>query len=150
MSEIRFYHLQTQRLEQALPALLSKSLSTGRRAVVRFADDKDIAHFNDHLWTYNPNSFLPHGSEKDGHSDRQPIYLTAAQENPNNAEILVLCGATDVPADLDSFSLCCDFLDGNNDEAVQQARARWMQYKDAGHTVTYWQQTENGVWEQKA
>lgn len=150
MSEVRFYHLQTQRLEQALPAILSKSLSSGRRAVVRFADDKEVEHFNEHFWTYSPNSFLPHGSSKDGQAERQPIFLTSQETNPNQAEILVLCNQTDVPVNVGGFSLCCDFLDGNNDDSVASGRTRWKAYKDAGHTVTYWQQTETGGWEQKA
>lgn len=150
MSEVRFYHLQTQRLEQALPAILTKSLSSGRRAVVRFSDDKEVEHFNEHFWTYNPNTFLPHGSAKDGHDDLQPVYLTAKDVNPNKAEILVLCNQTSVPANINDFALCCDFLDGNDDESVQQGRGRWKAYKEAGHTVTYWQQTETGGWEQKA
>jgi DNA polymerase-3 subunit chi len=32
---------------------------------------------------------------------------------------------------------------------VAAARQRWRQAKEAGHALTYWQQTEKG-WEQKA
>ena len=150
MSEIRFYHLLTQPLERALPAILNKVLSTGRKAVIRFADDKEAAHFNDHLWVYDPNSFLPHGTAKDGHRELQPVFLTAKSENPNNADVLVLCNQQTVPENIADFSLCCDFLNGQDDEAVQLARQRWKTYKEAGHDVTYWQQTETGGWEQKA
>lgn len=150
MSEVRFYHLVTQSLEQALPAILMKALSGGRKAVVRFANDEQVRHFNEHLWTYNPDSFLPHGVKADGHSERQPVYLTASNENPNAADMLVLCNAQTVPENIVDFALCCDFLDGNDDEAVQAGRLRWKEYKAAGHTITYWQQTETGGWEQKA
>ena len=150
MSEIRFYHLTTQSIEQALPAILAKALSGGRKAVVRFANDKDVHHFNDHLWLYNPDSFLPHGAKADGHPERQPVYLTASNENPNGADMLVLCNAQTVPENIADFSLCCDFLDGGDDEAVDAGRARWKAYKEAGHAITYWQQTETGGWEQKA
>ena len=149
MSEIRFYHLVTQSLEQALPAILMKALSGGRKAVVKFAHDKDVHHFNDHLWVYNPDSFLPHGGKGD-HEERQPIYLTASNENPNGADMLVLCNAQTVPENVSDFALCCDFLDGGDDEAVDAARARWKAYKEAGHAITYWQQTGSGGWEQKA
>lgn len=150
MSEIRFYHLTTQSLEQALPAILMKALSGGRKAVVRFASDKEAAHFNDHLWTYNPDGFLPHGIKSDGNADLQPVYLTAANENPNSADMLVLCNAQTVPENIADFALCCDFLDGGDDEAVAAARTRWKEYKASGHAITYWQQTESGGWEQKA
>jgi DNA polymerase-3 subunit chi len=150
MSEVRFYHLTTQSLEQALPAILSKALAGGRRAVIRFASDKDAAYFNDHLWTYTPESFLPHGTKADGFAEQQPVYLTAANENPNGADILVLCNAQAVPENIADFALCCDFLDGGDDDAVEAGRTRWKEYKAAGHAITYWQQTESGGWEQKA
>jgi DNA polymerase-3 subunit chi len=150
MSEVRFYHLTTQSIEQALPAILTKALSGGRKAVIRFTSEQDVHHFNDHLWTYNPNSFLPHGAKADGHALLQPVYLTAANENPNGADTLVLCNAQTVPENIADFALCCDFLNGNDDEAIEAGRARWKEYKAAGHAVTYWQQTESGGWEQKA
>lgn len=150
MTEVRFYHLLTQPLERALPAILGKVLSTDRRAVVRFSDDKQVKYYNDTLWTYDPNGFLPHGSKADGHTDKQPVFLTAEAENPNGSEVLVLCHQQTVPENIAEFSLCCDFLDGQDDGAVQDARARWKLYKEAGHTVTYWQQTGSGGWEQKA
>lgn len=149
-TEVRFYHLQTQSLEQALPAILMKALSGGRKAVVRFADAREVEHFNNHFWTYNPDSFLPHGAEKDGHAGFQPVYLTDKAENPNAADMLVLCNQKAVPENIEAFALCCDFLDGNDDEAVALGRERWKAYKDAGYALTYWQQTDTGGWEQKA
>lgn len=149
-TEVRFYHLQTQELEQALPAILMKALSGGRKAVIRFSDAKEVEHFNNHFWTYNPESFLPHGAANDGHAPLQPVYLTDKAENPNNADMLVLCNQIDVPENIGGFSLCCDFLDGRDDDAVAAGRNRWKSYKEAGYSLTYWQQTEAGGWEQKA
>lgn len=149
-TEVRFYHLQTQSLEQALPALLSKATSGGRRAVVRFEKTGDLRHYDDALWTYTPESFLPHGISGEGHETLQPILLTATAENPNKSDILILCNQQSVPENIADFSLCCDFLDGTDEDAVTHARARWKAYKEAGHEVTYWQQTETGGWDNKA
>jgi DNA polymerase-3 subunit chi len=149
MSEVRFYHLLTQGLEQALPAILMKALSGGRTAVIRFADKREVDHFDEHLWTYNPDSFLPHGTGVEN-SVLQPVYLTDKAENPNKADMLVLCNQYNVPENIGEFSLCCDFLNGQDDEQVAAARLRWKAYKEAGHSITYWQQTESGGWEQKA
>jgi DNA polymerase-3 subunit chi len=41
-----------------------------------------------------------------------------------------------------------DLFDGNNPAAVAAARERWRSAKSAGHTLTYWQQTETG-WQSK-
>jgi DNA polymerase-3 subunit chi len=151
MTEIRFYHAQHSSLEQVLPGILGKALSGGRRIVVRFADKALIEPMNEHLWVYNPDSFLPHGSAKDGHAALQPVWLTDKDENPNSADVLVTVrgAANDLPPNLADFTLCCDMIDGRLDDEVNAARTRWKAYKDAGYEVTYWQQTNSG-WEKKA
>ncbi|WGF86916.1 DNA polymerase III subunit chi [Marinivivus vitaminiproducens] len=149
MSEIGFYHLQTQPLERALPRLLEKVLQSGARAVVRAASRERVEALNTALWTYGKDSFLPHGSEADGFSDRQPIYLTAGREVPNGAAILVLVDGADAP-DAEAFQRCLDMFDGNDEAAVEAARRRWRDFKAAGHRLTYWQQTERGGWHKAA
>lgn len=149
MSEVRFYHLQTKDFGQALPQVLTKVLKNGQRAVVQLPDDTAAEKMAVHLWAYDTGSFLPHGTKKDGFETDQPIYITAKAENPNTATVLIT-GNGAVPESIETFALVCEFLDGHNQEQILAARKRWVQYKEAGHTVTYWQQTENGGWEQKA
>lgn len=150
MTDIRFYHLQTQTLDEALPAILTKAVATGKKIVVRFPNMAAAHHYDEHLWRYTPDSFLPHGAKGDGQEGQQPIYLTDGIENPNGAQILVLCQIQTVPENIAEFSLCCDFVDGRDPMDVDAGRARWKVYKEAGHSLTYWQQTESGGWEQKA
>ena len=50
MTEVRFYHLETKPLEQALPEILTKALEQGRRVVVQVPDKKTAAYLNDKLW----------------------------------------------------------------------------------------------------
>lgn len=148
MSDIRFYHLEQQSLDQVLPALLTKALNNGHRILVKAANEQEVTRLNDHLWTYAPDSFLPHGAKKDGHAESQPIWITTEDENPNNADVLILTGGTQSDA-LDKFTLCCEMLNGRNEQEVSNARSRWKTYKDAGHDITYWQQGPNG-WEKKS
>lgn len=100
------------------------------------------------LWTYKEGSFLPHGCAKDGHAEMQPIWLTALDENPNKATVLMLTenGSSD---QLASYELVCQLFDESDDGAVDAARARWKEYKEQGHALTYWQQSERG-WEKRA
>jgi DNA polymerase-3 subunit chi len=149
MTEIRFYHLQQTPLERALPEMLQKAVGDGRRVVVRSADEAGLGRLNEVLWTFKPDSFLPHGGKKEGFAEDQPIWLTLEEENPNGAQVLILTHGA-AYADLSAYNLCCEMLDGNNDEAVAAARQRWKIYKDAGHSLTYWQQNERGGWEKKA
>ncbi|MCB9987925.1 MAG: DNA polymerase III subunit chi [Rhodospirillales bacterium] len=149
MTEIRFYHLTVKALDQVLPEILTKALSTGRRAVVKTVDERQAETLNAHLWTWRPDAFLPHGSAKDGFAADQPVWITTIDENPNKSDILILAGGV-VSDQVGAFDLCCEMLDGNDAAAVKAARVRWKDYKEAGYGLTYWQQTDTGGWEKKA
>ncbi|CAA7614695.1 DNA polymerase III subunit chi [Magnetospirillum sp. UT-4] len=149
MTQIGFYHLLRLPLEQALPRLLEKALAAGLRVVVMAGSPERVEHLNTHLWTFSDESWLPHGSARDGEAALQPVWLTDADENPNGAGVLVLCDGA-APAALDGYARCLDLFDGNDDEAVASARRRWKEWKAAGHELVYYQQTESGGWEEKA
>ena len=153
MTEIAFYHLQRSSLEQTLPRLLEKTLETGKRAVVKAGSSERARHLGAHLWTYDPGSFLPHGSVADGLDPslaaRQHVWITDADDNPNGAAFLFLVDGAKSPA-TGAYERCFDLFDGNDPDAVSAARDRWKALKEAGHTLTYWQQGERGGWEKKA
>ena len=147
MTEVRFYHMERSTLETALPALLNKAMAQGN-ITIQCDTPQNVEALNTHLWTYDPNSFIPHGSEKDGHAEDQPIWLTNKEENPNGSDILILTHGA-INENIEDYKLCCEMLNGNDQDAVAQARERWKDYKDKGFEITYWQQGQSG-WEKKA
>lgn len=149
MTEVRFYHLQRTTLDAALPPMLEKTYARGQRAVVRLGSPERVEAMASRLWTYAERSFLPHGTARDGRPDQQPIWLTAEEENPNGAEVLFLADGARATA-LGGFELCVELFDGSDDVAVAEARARWREYKTAGLKLVYYQQNDDGRWEQKA
>ena len=86
MPQADFYHLQKQTLENVLPKLLEKAYATGKRIKVKIGNEERVEFINGILWTYDDQSFIPHGSKKDGFAEDQPVWLTAGDDNPNNAE----------------------------------------------------------------
>lgn len=148
MTEVRFYHLQRRSLDDVLPSLLEKARERGFRIVVRVGSDERVAALNGHLWSWKPESFLAHGSATEGSPWQQPIWLTAADENPNEATMLVAGDGVQLD-DVAGWQMVCDIFDGNDEAAVTAARQRWKRWKDQGHALTYWQQTQSG-WEKKA
>ena len=149
MSEIRFYHLQRTRLEAALPKMLERCLERGERAVVMLGSPERVEAVASHLWTYNDRGFLPHGTAEDGFAERQPIWLTTADENPNSAQVLFLADGAESAA-IDRYRLCVELFDGGDDQAVAAARRRWAAYKAEGPSLSYFQQPDKGAWEEKA
>jgi len=146
MTDIGFYHLTTSPLERALPRLLEKILETKKRAVIMCSSEERLNFLNGILWTLGKLSFIPHGSHKEGFAEDQPIWLTLQDENPNGAQLLILTDGAESPS-ISIYDRCLDLFDGNDEGAVLQARERWKKYKDQGHSITYWKQTESGAWE---
>ncbi len=145
MTEIRFYHLTRSALEETLPPMLEKVIERSQRAVVMAGSPERVEALTKHLWTYKDHGFLPHGSAEDGFAEEQPIWLTANDENPNKAQVLMLTdGATS--EHVKNFELVCEIFGDNDTAAVEASRARWKKYKDEGFALTYWQQNERG-WE---
>ncbi len=152
MPDVSFYHLESRPLEWALPRLLSRVVESGLKAVVVTGVPERLPFLDSALWTYDDQSFLPHGRAPDENAAHQPVWLTAKPDDrPNGATILVLVdGAGPASPDLAGYDRCLDMFDGNDEEARAAARTRWTAFKQAGHTVTYWQQTGDGRWEKKA
>ena len=146
MTEFSFYHLLTTPLEAALPKLLERIHGMGLRAVVIAGSEQRVDRLNELLWTYNPDSFLPHGSARDGNAPLQPIWLTHRDENPNGATVLVLTDGASV-TEPERYERCLDIFDGEDPNAVAGARARYKAARDAGHALRYFRQTEQG-WQQ--
>lgn len=149
MTEILFYHLERQGLSEVLPPLLEKCLERGWRAVVQVGEEERRDELNTLLWTYRDDAFLPHGAPSDGNPERQPVWLTCADDNPNGAEVRFLADGADA-ADVAAYRRVVYLFDGRDPDAVAAARARWTRAKEAGHAVTYWRQNERGGWEKKA
>lgn len=148
MTDVRFYHLTRSPMEAVLPVMLEKTLERDQRAVVMAGSDERVEALTGHLWTWKDRGFLPHGSDKDGFAEDQPVWLTTRDENPNGAQVLFLTdGATSDC--LAAYDLCAVLFDGSDEAAVASARAQWRSLKEAGHEVTYWQQGEGG-WEKHA
>lgn len=148
-TRVGFYHLQRTGLDQALPRLLEKALGTGQRVVVMAGSAERVAFLDSLLWTWEPDSWLPHGTARDGDQQLQPIFLTERDENPNGAQILVLLDGV-VSERMAEFSRCLTLFDGNDEAAVATSRLLWKEWKNLGFDLTYYQQTERGGWQEKA
>ncbi len=150
MTEILFYHLQRQPIERVLPTLLEKSLERGWRVVVQASSEERAEAIDAHLWTYRDDSFLPHGTWREGQAAEQPVLIAVDDSNPNRATVRFLIDGAPVPADADHYERIVLLFDGDDQDAVDAARGHWSEAKRRGYDVTYWQPDERGRWVKKA
>ncbi len=152
LKDIRFYHLQRQSLDEALPKLMVKVGEAGLHAIIKSEDKALIDKLDKALWEFDPESFLPHDKDGCDHPKQQTFFLTTVDENPNGSTVLVLIDAAK-HVDFDDYDRCLYMFDGRSEDVVAAARNDWKAWKAdeaANYSMSYWQQKEMGGWEQKA
>ena len=145
VSEVYFYHLTRQRVDQALRPLLSKCLANGWRVVIRGREAAEMQQLDDALWQGPAEEFLPQGLAGAAQEADQPVLLALeGHEAPHDC--LMCIGGSAVTADevLSSKRVCILFQDDNG-QHMQNARAQWKSLTEAGIAAKYWSQAQ-GNW----
>ena len=155
MTDVWFYHLERQSLEQVLPVLLERALSRQWRAVVQVTTPERIAALDTLLWTWTDESFLAHGSTRDGDEAMHPIWLTTDADNPNGAAVRIFVDGAPPDVVLADPSAAPGeraivIFDGQDADALALARTQFRTLKTAGHAMSYWRQGADGRWEKQA
>jgi DNA polymerase-3 subunit chi len=149
MAEVLFYHLERQPLERVLPQLVAKTLERGWRAVIQAGSEERVEALSAALWVTGEESFLPHGTARDGNADLQPVWITDKEDTPNRANVRFLVDGARA-GDVKAFERVVFLFDGRDGEAVQNARTAWKEFLAAGHAVTYWREDAGGRWQKQA
>ncbi len=145
-----FYHLTESRVEHALPRLVEQCLKRSWTVLVQCGDDGVLEVLDEALWTYRDDAFLPHGAmgSAPGSPSDHPIWLDSVSDQSAGRHVhFAVAGA--VPQDTQVGERVIYMFDGHDADAVAEARKRWAIEKDAGRSLTYWQQ-DGGRWEKKA
>ncbi len=150
MTEVRFYQLQRQSLDQVLPVLVSRTLERGWKAVIETTGPERLSAIDDALWTFSDDSFLPHAPASEADPAADPVVLIEGPGNPIGATVRFLVDGAPLPGDIASYELVVVVFDGNDEEALAGAREQWRAVKSSGHDATYWQQDADGRWDKKA
>ena len=144
--EVWFYHLQSQPLERALPALVEKAVARGWRVIVQTVDDLRLRAVDDLLWTYAPERFLPHGIGSAPNAARQPVLVTCEGGNPNGAAARFYVDGAVIAPDDATYERVILLFDGRNEDELDAARRQWSRLKGDGVALAYWQQSDGGQW----
>ena len=137
---VDFYHLTASPLERVLPSICEKVLATGERLLV-VAEEGQLAHLDEQLWTYGRDSFLPHGRER---PESQPVLLSTTVEPANGARNVALADGVWREEAL-TFDRAFYFFDAS---ALDTARGAWRALKGReGVESRYWKQVD-GKWVQ--
>jgi DNA polymerase III subunit chi len=149
MAEVWFYHLERTTADAELPRLLQRGLERGLRMAVVTSSNDRLREFSQRLWGLEETSFIPHGFDGEPHPEAQPIYLCTDDVGPNDAKFAFYIDGTE-PTSLEQLDRASIMFDGNNETALDQARALWRKFKVENATIRYWKQDEEGRWKDQA
>lgn len=103
----------------------------GTRVVVWIADAGRAAVFDEYLWTFAQNSFVPHRLwNGKGNADDPVVVVTGSLGNPNDAKALVIVDRLADPTVATAFAEIHDFM-----TPTPQDEAKEETWERAGFTV---------------
>ncbi len=144
--QVDFYHL-TSPLDRVLPRIAERVVESGGRLLIVAEPEAQRVALDRLLWSYAPESFLPH-AQAGGETDADQPILIASAITPANAARNVAIVDGKWRDDALTFDRAFHFFD---DEAIREARLAWKALADReGVERRYWKQNDAGRWEQAA
>lgn len=122
MTKCHFLRASTpQQKISLLTDTVHKLFLEGKRIQIQAPSDAALAYIDDLLWSYKPDSFLPHTIASS--ASPEPIVITKEAANLNKADILIhLLPGTPPPG----FAEVYDLLDETTPEKKAAAEAKMM------------------------
>lgn len=145
--QVDFYHLTGAPAERILTRLVERVLGEGGRMLIVCGEEALAKRVDEHLWTYRPESFLPHGRAGQGEDAGQPVLIACACDATNGARNIALADGVwrDPALSFDRVFLLF------GDDRIDEARATWRNLGGRDDLERrFWKQDEAGKWERQA
>jgi len=145
--KVDFYHLTGAPVEAVLPRIAERILDERGRLLVVVEDDALAARIDARLWSWKPESFIPHARAGRGDEAAQPVLIATGTDAANAARNIALADGIWRDAAL-GFDRAFHFF---GDDSIEEARAAWRGLGGREDIERrYWKQDEAGRWSQVA
>ena len=113
-SDIRFYHLMRGSIEDVLPRSLERTLAAGKRAVVLLGSAERVEERSTRICGPSTRAASCRTARRATHAERQPVWLTHVEENPNGAQFLFVADSARTSRP-DEWERVSEIFDGRDD-----------------------------------
>jgi DNA polymerase-3 subunit chi len=118
-------------LAQAAGRLAAAHLAQGQRVLILARDQAQARELDQGLWTFEPDSFLPHALAGGPDQDEEPVLIATEAGNPNQAAVLIAAkGLGQMPQA--GFAHLIQLLPLEEGPELNACRACYKALKDAG------------------
>ncbi|MGW8190885.1 DNA polymerase III subunit chi [Sphingomonas hankookensis] len=144
--KVDFYHLTRSPLDRVLPRIAQRLHDDGERLLLLSDDPDQRRHLDMLLWTYAPDSFLPHAEAGAGDDALQAVLIAPEPTDANAARNVAIVDGRWRDEAL-TFDRAFHFF---GEDHIASARAAWKGLADRDDVERrYWRQGDGG-WEQAA
>ena len=137
MTEVIFIEVATSRMEVRACEIAERNYAQGRRLQIIAVDEKQAVRLDDLLWTFKPDTFVPHDLWSGvGSKPGQAVIITCKQEQVEGIESLLMmdyCGVDLVG----QFSQAVHMVVVDNPERLDASRRYWTLLKEAGFSLRH-------------
>ncbi|MEH3039272.1 MAG: DNA polymerase III subunit chi [Sphingomonas paucimobilis] len=144
--KVDFYHLTRSPLDRVLPRIAQRLHDDGERLLLLSDDADQRRHLDMLLWSYAPDSFLPHAEAGAGDDTLQAVLIAPEPTDANAARNVAIVDGRWRDEAL-SFDRAFHFF---GEDHIAAAPAAWKGLADRDDVERrYWRQGDGG-WEQAA
>lgn len=137
VTQVDFYILTAAARQQGRARfacrLAEKAWQTGHRVFIHTPSGFEAQQVDDLLWTFRPESFVPHAIATNSGSQTLPVIVGTGGE-PALAFDLLINLSDVVPTYFEHFPRLAEIVE-SSDEQRESARSRYRQYREHGCTL---------------
>jgi DNA polymerase-3 subunit chi len=137
MTEVLFIEVTTSRLQFRVCEIAEEIYGRGEKVQLLVPDPGQASRLDDLLWTFRPDSFIPHGLlESNGGNPGLPVVISTREHTvPGIRHLLMLEFSS--PDFLRSFAQAIHLVVVDHRERREASRKYWVQLRDAGFALRH-------------
>jgi len=144
LKEFFFYNITERDFFKDSAILIEQLFKQGIKALILCPDDEVSSFFDDYLWSFKEESFIPHTVLDSDTSHLEAIIISKEKLSMAAFKTLVILKGSIVDTDYcNRFEKIYYFFDDNNDDEKKLARTLWRESVKQGTNCKYWKVEKN-------
>ena len=144
MKEFFFYNITARDFYKDSAILIEKLFKQRIKVLILCPDDEVTSFFDDFLWSFKEESFIPHTVLDRDTSQLETIIISKKQLSMEGFKTLIVLKGSIVNTDYcNRFEKTYYFFDDNNDDEKKLARTLWRESVKLGTKCKYWKVEKN-------
>ena len=135
MTRVDFHSKVPDKVQYAC-RLVRKARAADMKVVVHLEDARQLKAFDEALWTFSEQDFLPHVSAGDALAAQTPVILTHDANDPLPHHQVLINLSQRTPEHFARFDRLFEILSTDEEDLVS-GRERYKQYQQRGYPLTH-------------